>query len=135
MNLRIELIKALVFVCLGVYMGIHFKPNEEEKSPQVITKVAQAQQQKCVIVQKTVKKPDGSSVQILSLDASDLQDQGIKLAKPEPSAKLGVGVAAFTDKSIDIRYELNSNYSLVGKCSDVTDYKKARYDIGLEFRF
>lgn len=133
MNLKLEVVKALLYFLLGIFAAGLIEP-EVDNTPKPIVETKQSQTQQCKVIQIIKQDAKGNSIQTLEISANDLQEQGTKIA-PSPSlaTKLGLGISAFTDKSLAVRYELTNNFSLIGKCDNLSEPK--RLDAGIELRF
>lgn len=131
--MKLELSKAISFMLLGAIIALKLaKPPEVDIQPTLLTKQLQAKA--CKVVQIIKQKSDGSSIQTLEINSADLQEQGTSLGSVASAPKkLGIGISGFTDKSLAVRYELSNNFSIIGKCDNVS--KPTRLDAGIEFRF
>ena len=123
-----ELVKALLFACLGAMLALKLAPKPASPAPQVITKA----ENKCeASVAKTTHK-DGSITEVVQVSS----DVGVEnKLNPLPELQhIGLATALFTDKSAYIRYEVNSAFSVIGKI-DKVDSLDSNKAIGIEFRF
>lgn len=114
---------------IGAYLCTKFISN---KPGQPTPQVAQQQFSKCVVKKSSVKAPNGTVTDSLEFSADSSQSQEIKL--PAGSKAFGLGLSLFTSKAFQIRYELSTSFSIIGRLGDVNDLGSSK-DIGIEFRF
>jgi hypothetical protein len=121
--MKIEILKALVFMACGGFLALRFAP---EPKPEVIVKQEQAQECKTTIVKRT--NPDGSVDEVTEFIAKNKQAQE---AKPSPAPKKpNYGVGIYNDKFVFGEVRLgNSPLFLIGE----TNFHQARIGIKLEF--
>ena len=127
-SLWIELAKACIFMLIGAFLCSHFKTSDE---PATLPAIAQQQASKCFVKKSSVIAPDGTKTESLEFQAESQQAQEIK---PTSNSSMGLGIALFSSKAIQLRYELNKNFSLIGRLQDLTDIKSTK-ELGIEIRF
>lgn len=77
MSIKTELLKAIILLLVGAWLGVKFNPDNKPKVPEI----TQQQSAKCKAVVKKVTNPDGSKSEELSFESENQQSQSIKSKK------------------------------------------------------
>lgn len=136
MKMSLKYSLGLAFLCtlVGIYAGTRIK-KDEPQAPQM----AQKQAQTCEAVVKRSTAKDGTVTESVSFRADSTQSQEVK---PVQSSSLGLSVAVFKDKQLNIGYKIGEISLLKWKIETEILGKIEKYDdlnsnkeIGLGFRF
>ena len=125
-NIKLEVLKAALYLLIGAYLGVKFSPNQPPTNP---TQPSISSNSKCVATIKKHTNSDGTIDEVTEFLAS--HDTKIQ---PPKLQKLGLGISLFTDRSFQVRYELTNHLSIVGKLQEVNKLD-SRKDIGIEYNF
>lgn len=124
MNLKIEALKALVFVLLGAFLGARYAPKPEPpKQPEI----AQQQQQACKAVIKKRTNADGSVDEIAEFLSANSQSQSVKPSEASAPKVKKNGVGAFENEII-LKRKVLSDVKLFGFEFDADVMLKADRD-------
>lgn len=81
MNLKIEALKACIFILIGAYLFSRFQPESNSNQPVISQK--QEQSSNCKAVVKTVTAKDGTKTEEMSFEAASEQKQELLAEKPK----------------------------------------------------
>jgi len=113
MNLKVEFLKALVFVLIGAFLGQKFSPKPPPAK--------QAQTSKCVATIKKTTNPDGSVDEVTQFLAENSQRQESPPTSPPTDnfklnidSKLQIGAEAnlFKNHWFGYRYDLKTHENI-----------------------
>lgn len=102
MNLKLEALKACIFVLIGAFLCNQFSPKPE--APKAEIKQEQSAKCKASIIKRENK--DGSKDEIISFDSESAQKQEVKI-ESKPVKKNGLGL--FKDQLIYKRKIFETN--------------------------
>ena len=102
MNIKIEILKACIFMLIGAFLCKHFNPSPKPQEP----KIEQKQSSKCIATIKKITKPDGSIDEVTEFLSENSQDQKIKSQDSKPVHQYGIGL--FNDKSLMVEARIGS---------------------------
>jgi hypothetical protein len=102
MNIKIEIIKALVFSFIGFFIALKVIPNKSSNTPLV----AQNQSQECKVVTKKIISKDGTVSEITEVAASGIQSQSLKKDEID-NFKTSVFLGLATDKKASLNVIFN----------------------------
>jgi hypothetical protein len=124
MNLKIEALKACIFMLIGAFLFSNYAPKPE---PPKLPEVKQEQQQACKATISKRTNPDGSIDEVAEFLATNSQSQALK-AKTDntPKPKLN-GFGAFEDELL-LKRKVLQNVQLFGLDFDTDIMLKADRD-------
>jgi hypothetical protein len=129
-NLKLELLKACIFILIGAYLCKRFQPETSPNQPVI----SQKQEQQCKVIIKKVTKPDGTINEVTEILSSQSQKQEVKI---KPVKLYGLGLKREYDfKQQKDAYEASISRSVNDSLDVVFSYNTEQVaGVGLVLRF